>query len=151
MLNCWTWSMPLTLWRLTMITTMDGFVHKRHCHLDNAYRLDVCSNKKEWHIHQKTITKTTWGCVWIWVYECVWKWMDEWNWPISADVYINELYFEFFFQQNLKVTQWLQFAPIVDCDSQKWMWNWKQTKLKFKFKLQTDTLKTLMYEFEQVN
>lgn len=83
MLNCWTWSMPLTRWRLIMITTMDGFVHKRHRHLDNAYRLDVCSNKKEWHIHQKTITKTTWGrcefeCmrVFVFVYMRMNGWME---------------------------------------------------------------------------
>lgn len=36
---CWTWSMPLTMWRL-MIKTMDC-VHKRHCHLCTSYRLDA--------------------------------------------------------------------------------------------------------------
>lgn len=69
MLNCWTWWMPLTLWRL-MITTMDG-VHKRHCHLYNAYRLDIAAitrkndniTSKETHYYMGGWE----GRVWVWV------------------------------------------------------------------------------------
>lgn len=39
----WTWSVPLTLWRL-MITTMDC-VHKLHCHLYTFYRLPDAPKK----------------------------------------------------------------------------------------------------------
>lgn len=39
----WTWSVPLTLWRL-MITTMDC-VHKLHCHLYTFYRLPDAPRK----------------------------------------------------------------------------------------------------------